>query len=144
MGLSTSDDWLYCFNFPSSIPLLDDLHELYRKLKMLVLDYLGLSPTATTDSEFITNSFTDLSSGSRGSEECPRGSEISTATTTASRAWSRPRSDISNSFMKTNMSMQSSKISSVEQASIERRRTLAKAALAGIPYVSKEQLNNLG
>ena len=46
--------------------------------------------------------------------------------------------------MKTNLSVQSSKISSVEQASIERRRTLAKAALAGIPYVSKEQLNNLG
>ncbi|CAB4030972.1 leucine-rich repeat and guanylate kinase domain-containing -like [Paramuricea clavata] len=121
----------------------DDLHELYRKLKMLVLDYLGLSPTATTDSEFITNSFTDLSSGSRGSE-CPRGSEVSTVTTTASRAWSRPRSDISNGFVKTNLSFQSSKISSVEQASMERRRTLAKAALAGIPYVSKEQLNSLG
>ncbi|XP_028414468.1 leucine-rich repeat and guanylate kinase domain-containing protein-like isoform X2 [Dendronephthya gigantea] len=122
----------------------DDLHELYRKLKMLVLDYLGLSPTATTDSEFITNSFTDMSSGSRGSEECPRGSEVSTATTTASRVWSRPRSDISNSFARTNLSFQSSKISSVEQASVERRRTLAKAALAGIPYVSKEQLNHLG
>ena len=108
---------------------------------MLVLDYLGLSPTATTDSEFITNSFTDISSGS---EECPRGSEVSTATTTASRAWSRPRSDISTSFMKTNLSFQSSKISSVEEASMERRRTLAKAALAGIPYVSKEQLTNLG
>jgi hypothetical protein len=111
---------------------------------MLVLDYLGLSPTATTDSEFITNSFTDLSSGSRGSEVCPRGSEVSTVTTTASRAWSRPRSDISNGFVKTNLSFHSSKISSVEQASMERRRTLAKAALAGIPYVSKEQLNSLG
>jgi hypothetical protein len=122
----------------------DDLHELYRKLKMLVLDYLGLSPTATTDSEFIMNSYTDISSGSRESEECPRGSEISTATTTASQAWSRPRSDISNRLVKTNLSFQSSKISSVEQASMERRRTLAKAALAGIPYVSKEQLNNLG
>ena len=132
------------FELISSYFFSDDLHELYRKLKMLVLDYLGLSSTATTDSEFITSSFTDMSSGSRGSEKCPRGSEASTATTTASQVWSRPRSDISNSFTKTNLSFHSSKISSVEQASVERRRILAKAALAGIPYVSKEQLINLG
>lgn len=111
---------------------------------MLVLDYLGLSPTGTTESEFIAYSYTDISSASRGSEECPKGSDGSTVTTTASRAWSRPRSDVSNGLVKTNLSVQSSKISSLEKASMERRRTLAKAALAGIPYVSKEQLNHVG
>lgn len=106
---------------------------------MLVLEYLGLSPTTTTDSEFITSSFTDMSNGSRGSEDAPSNS--TTTTTNVSRAWSRPRSDISNNLMKTNLSFQSSKMSSVEQESLDRRRTFAKAALAGIPYVSKEQLN---
>ena len=108
---------------------------------MLVLDYLGLTPTTTTDSttEFITGSFTELSNGSRGSEDAPTNS--TTTTTNVSRTWSR-RSDVSNTgFIRTNLSFQSSKISSVEQESMERRRTLAKAALAGIPYVSKEQLN---
>lgn len=132
---------LVCRQFNITFPpFSDDLHEAYRKLKMLVLDYLGLTPTTTTDSEFITDSFTDISNGSRGPEDAPTDS--STTTTDVSRNWSR-RSDISNSFMKANPSFQSSKISSVEQESLDRRRTLAKAALAGIPFVSLEQLDNL-
>lgn len=119
----------------------DDIEVLYRELKMLVLDYLGFSPTATTNSYYVGTA--EILCSTATSENYSKDSEDSTVTT-SSRAWSRPKSNISTNFVRRNISFQSSEVSSLELASLKRRRALAKAALVGIPYISKEHLSNNG
>ncbi|XP_046841604.1 uncharacterized protein LOC124435683 [Xenia sp. Carnegie-2017] len=119
----------------------DDIEVLYRELKMLVLDYLGFSPTTTTNSYYVGTA--EILCSTATSENYSNDSEDSTVTT-SSRAWSRPKSNISTNFVRSNISFQSSEVSSLELASLKRRRALAKAALVGIPYISKEHLSNNG
>ncbi|XP_068715190.1 leucine-rich repeat and guanylate kinase domain-containing protein-like [Montipora foliosa] len=119
----------------------EDLTEAYKSLKRLIMGYLGMSPPSTVHSDLFSGSIMSVDS-SQSEETLRQGDKSGTSQTTtvtvnqAARTWSR-RSDTSTLPLK-GVSLTQQK-TEVEVLSLERRQTVAKAAVAGIHQISLEQ-----
>ncbi|XP_031559996.1 leucine-rich repeat and guanylate kinase domain-containing protein-like [Actinia tenebrosa] len=116
----------------------DDLGEAYKRLKRLIIEYLGMTPPTTTE----TNLYSTSDETSVDTEESyPVGVKSGTSNTSmtitlAARTWSRP-SGSSNVKNKTSTAENKTP---VEELSLLRRKNLAKAAVAGVHVLSLDDL----
>lgn len=119
----------------------EDLSDAYKRLKLLVMEYLGMSPPSTVQSEFFSESMTSVET-SQTEDTVNHGAKSGTSQTTsvtvnmAARTWSR-RSD-SSTIPPKGVKLIKQK-TPVEILSLERRQTQIKAAVAGIHQISLEQ-----
>lgn len=122
----------------------EDLSDAYKRLKRLIMEYLGMSPPSTVQSELFSDSMTSVDT-SQSEDTLQQGAKSGTSQTTsmtvnmAVRTWSR-RSDSSTIPPKGVKLVQQK--TPVEILSLKRRQTKAKAAVAGIHQVSLEQFIN--
>lgn len=119
----------------------EDLSDAYKRLKLLVMEYLGMSPPSTVQSELFSESMTSVET-SQTEDTVNHGAKSGTSQTTsvtvnmAARTWSR-RSD-SSTIPPKGVKLIKQK-TPVEILSLERRQTQIKAAVAGIHQISLEQ-----
>lgn len=72
----------------------EDLNEAYKRLKRLIMEYLGMSPPSTVHSELFSGSMTSVDT-SQSEETLHQGAKSGTSQTTsftvnmAARTWSR-------------------------------------------------------
>ncbi|KAJ7382952.1 hypothetical protein OS493_031728 [Desmophyllum pertusum] len=122
----------------------EDLSDAYKRLKRLIMEYLGMSPPSTVHSELFSGSMTSVDT-SQSEDTLHQGNKSGTSQTTsatvnmAARTWSR-RSD-SSTIPPKGVKLTQQK-TPVEILSLERRQTQAKAAVAGIHQISLEQFMN--
>lgn len=121
----------------------DDLTEAYKRLKRLIMEYLGMSPPSTVQSDLFSGTMTSVDSSQSEEDLRPRDKSGTSQTTSVTvnlnaSAWSR-RSDISAVPPKVDELPQ--KKTEVEVLSLERRQTRARAAVAGIHQISLEQFS---
>ncbi|XP_032242021.1 leucine-rich repeat and guanylate kinase domain-containing protein [Nematostella vectensis] len=118
----------------------DDLNEAYRRLKHLIMEYLGMSPPTTTDTDMYSTSDTsfDTEDDSVGRAGPKSGTTNTTSMTInmAARTWSR-RSHTSSTAKRASAPEKTP----VEERSHVRRQILAKAAVAGVQVLSLDQLD---
>ncbi|RMX57030.1 hypothetical protein pdam_00006206 [Pocillopora damicornis] len=119
----------------------EDLSDAYKRLKLLVMEYLGMSPPSTVQSELFSESMTSVET-SQTEDTVNHGAKSGTSQTTsvtvnmAARTWSR-RSD-SSTIPPKGVKLIKQK-TPVEILSLERRQKQIKAAVAGIHQISLEQ-----
>jgi len=119
----------------------EDLNDAYKRLKRLIMEYLGMSPPSTVHSELFSGSITSVDT-SQSEETFHQGDKSGTSQTTsvtvnmAARTWTRQSG--SSTIPPKGIKLTQQK-TPVEILSLERRQTKAKAAVAGIHQISLEQ-----
>lgn len=92
-------DFSYVNLFTISFMTTEDLGDAYKRLKRLIMEYLGMSPPSTVHSELFSDSMTSVDT-SQSEDTLQQGAKSGTSQTTSAtvnmvaRTWSR-RSDSS-------------------------------------------------
>ncbi|KAL9960961.1 hypothetical protein ACROYT_G034471 [Oculina patagonica] len=120
----------------------EDLSDAYKRLKRLIMEYLGMSPPSTVHSELFSGSVTSVDTSQsedtlqHGEKKSGTSQTTSVTANMAARTWSR-RSD--SATIPTKGVKLTQQKTPVEILSLERRQTKAKAAVAGVHQISLEQ-----
>lgn len=119
----------------------EDLSEAYKRLKRLIMEYLGMSPPSTVQSELFSDSMTsvDTSQSEETMHQIAKSGTSQTTSVTVNMAvgtWSRRSGSSTIPHKGVKLAQQKTP---VEILSLERRQTKAKAAVAGIHQIPLEQ-----